>query len=75
MYTQISKPKEISVIINTALRKYNTKNKDHLENIKQELELKGIPCVILQGELVGVHGELCWVQQPNSSTREYFYNF
>lgn len=66
--------KELTAIINVALRKYNTKHKDSLKNIQQELELRGIPCSILNGELVGLDGELCWSQMPGSSLREYFYN-
>lgn len=67
-------PKELAVKLNVALYKYNNKNPKSLENIQQELELRGIPCAILNGELVGLDGELCWSQMPGSSLREYFYN-
>ena len=66
--------KEIVAIINLALKAYSRKNKQHLKNIQEELELRGIPCVILQDELVGLDGELCWSQMPGSNLREYFYN-
>ena len=66
--------KELTATINVALRKYNNRNPKNLENIQQELELRGIPCVILNDELVGLDGELCWSQMPGSNLREYFYN-
>lgn len=67
-------PKELVVKLNVALYKYNIKNPKNLGNIQQELELRDIPCVILNDELVGLDGELCWSQMPGSSLREYFYN-
>lgn len=67
-------PKELSATINLALKAYSRKNKEHLKNIQEELELRGIPCAILNDELVGLDGELCWSQMPGSNLREYFYN-
>lgn len=72
--TSTHQTKELSVTINLAMKAYSKKNKLQLENIQQELELHGISCAIIDGELVGVDGELCWSQQPGSAVREYYYN-
>jgi hypothetical protein len=72
-YNQTSN-QELSATINLANKAYSTSNKASLKNIQSFLEEQGIYCVILQGELVGVNGELSWLQKPGSAYRTYYYN-